>query len=100
MLPDSREELRENPIECDRQAPRHRHSLFLQDRLVNERQRKELKKAKASADRFEREVEKGEGDLTEPNNPLSTSIPKPGKVLAVMVCAIALVLLKRKTTPA
>ncbi len=63
--------------------------------LVDERQREELKKAEASEDRFEREVEKGEDDLSEPNNPLSTSIPEPGQVLGLMVCAIALILLKR-----
>jgi putative PEP-CTERM system integral membrane protein len=64
--------------------------------LVDERQREELKKAEASKDRFKREVEKGEDDLTEPNNPLSTSIPDPSQVLGLMLVAITFVFLKRK----
>ena len=64
--------------------------------LVDERQREELKKAEASEDRFEREVEKGEDALTEPGSPLSTSIPEPNQVLGLVMVAIALILLKRK----
>ncbi|MEO0768432.1 MAG: TIGR02921 family PEP-CTERM protein [Cyanobacteria bacterium J06649_4] len=66
--------------------------------LVDERQRELLREAEASADRFEREVEDGQDDLTQPGNPLqSASVPEPGQVLGLLVVAIALLSLKRKT---
>ncbi|MGC1306309.1 MAG: TIGR02921 family PEP-CTERM protein [Phormidesmis sp.] len=65
--------------------------------LVDERQKQLLKEAEAAEDRFDREVEDGQDNLTEPNNPLTASVPEPGQVLSLMVGAIALVLLKRKS---
>ena len=66
--------------------------------LVDERQREALRQAEADDDRFEREVEDGTDELTTPDNPMS--IPEPGQVLSLMVGAIALVLLKRKSKAA
>ena len=48
-------------------------------------------------DRFERAVEDGTDELTNPGNPMS--IPEPGSVMGVAVGAIALLLLKRKSKP-
>ncbi len=70
--------------------------------LVDERQREALRKAEAGEDRFEREVEDGQNDLTQPGNVLTASVPEPGQVLGVFLMAIALITLKRKsvrTTP-
>lgn len=64
--------------------------------LVDERQREALKAAEAGEDRFEREVEDGQDDLTQPGNPLAASVPEPSQVLSMAVGAIALILLKRK----
>ena len=70
--------------------------------LVDERQREALRKAEAGEDRFEREVEDGQNDLTQPGNVLAASVPEPGQVIGVFLMAIALITLKRKsvrTTP-
>ncbi len=67
--------------------------------LVDERQRELLKAAEAGEDRFDREVEDGQNDLTQPGNPLA-SVPEPGQALSLMVGAIALVLLKRRSQAA
>lgn len=67
--------------------------------LVDERQRELLRAAEASADRFEREVEDGQNELTQPGNPLA-SVPEPGQVLGLMVGAIALIFLKRRSQAA
>ena len=66
--------------------------------LVNDRQRELLRQAEANSDRFDREVEDGEDTLTQPNNLLNStaSVPEPEQVLGLGVCAIALILLKRK----
>lgn len=64
--------------------------------LVDERQRELLRAAEAGEDRFDREVEDGQNDLTAPGNPLA-SVPEPGQVLGLMVGAIALVFLKRRS---
>ncbi len=64
--------------------------------LVDERQRELLKAAEAGEDRFNREVEDGQDDLTNPGNPLAASVPEPGQVLSIAVGAIALIFLKRK----
>ena len=63
--------------------------------LVDERQKEALKAAEAGSDRFDREVEDGQDELTDPNNPLATSIPEPSQVLSILVGAIALIFLKR-----
>lgn len=66
--------------------------------LVDERQRALLREAEASKDRFDREVEDGQNDLTQPNNPLATaSVPEPSQVLGLAVVAIALIFLKRRS---
>ena len=66
--------------------------------LVDDRQKELLKEAEAGADRFERETEDGQDGLANPNNPLeAASIPEPGQVLGLLVCAIALITLKRKS---
>ena len=67
--------------------------------LVNDRQRELLRQAEAAADRFDREVEDGQDDLTNPSNPLnSVSVPEPGSVIAMGAIAAGLFLLKRKRT--
>lgn len=65
--------------------------------LVDERQKELLKAAEAGEDRFNREVEDGQDDLTQPDNPLTASIPEPSQVLSIAGCAAALLLLKRKS---
>jgi putative PEP-CTERM system integral membrane protein len=57
--------------------------------LVNDQQRQALKEAEAKSDRFEREVESGQEELTQPNNPLNAEgVPEPsqigGAVLAIL----------------
>ena len=64
--------------------------------LVNDRQRQLLAEAEANADRFDREVETGQDDLTDPNNPLNAvAVPEPGLVLGLLTTAATLVGLKR-----
>ncbi|MDJ0556178.1 MAG: TIGR02921 family PEP-CTERM protein [Microcoleaceae cyanobacterium MO_207.B10] len=54
--------------------------------LVNDEQREALKRAEAAADRFNRKVEDGKEQLTDPNNPLdAVSAPEPGMVLGMVV---------------
>jgi putative PEP-CTERM system integral membrane protein len=52
--------------------------------LVNDEQRQALKQAEAAADRFDRTVENGKEDLTQPNNPLNASVPEPGLVIGLI----------------
>jgi putative PEP-CTERM system integral membrane protein len=57
--------------------------------LVDERQREALRQAEAGDDRFQRTVEKGEEDLTQPDNPLnSVAVPEPGLGLGLAVVAL------------
>ena len=65
--------------------------------LVDERQREALKAAEAGEDRFSREVENGQDELSDPGSPLAASVPEPGQLLSLMVGAITLVLLKRRS---
>ena len=65
--------------------------------LVDERQREALKAAEAGEDRFARAVEDGQDELSDPGNPLSVSVPEPGQLLSLMLGAIALMLLKRRS---
>ncbi len=66
--------------------------------LVNDEQRRALAEAAAAADRFDREVEHGQEQLTQPFSPLQTggaaSVPEPS--LVVGFGAIALVLLVKR----
>lgn len=65
--------------------------------LVNERQRQLLAEAEASGDRFDREVETGKDELTDPNNPLNAvSVPEPSVVLGLGTVAATLAGLKRR----
>ena len=52
--------------------------------LVNDEQRRLLKEAEASEDRFDRKLESGKEDLTKPGNPLKSSVPESsnGLILA------------------
>ncbi|MEM1168832.1 MAG: TIGR02921 family PEP-CTERM protein [Cyanobacteria bacterium P01_H01_bin.35] len=59
--------------------------------LVNDEQREALKRAEAAADRFNRKVEDGKEQLTDPNNPLdAASVPEPGMVFGMVVMGIGL----------
>ncbi|RQH22599.1 TIGR02921 family PEP-CTERM protein [Okeania hirsuta] len=59
--------------------------------LVNDEQREALKRAEAAADRFNRKVEDGKEELTDPNNPLdAANVPEPGMVLGMVAMGIAL----------
>jgi putative PEP-CTERM system integral membrane protein len=65
--------------------------------LVNDRQRELLAQAEVSGDRFEREVEDGLDELTQPNNPLNVAtVPEPGNIVGMGVVAIALLLFTKK----
>ena len=67
--------------------------------LVNDEQREALKKAESEEDRFDRKVENGKEDLTQPNNPLtnsSTSIPEPRAIIGIIPIAIYLFTRRRK----
>lgn len=52
--------------------------------LVNDQQRQALKEAEAAADRFDRTVENGKENLTQPDNPLHASVPEPGLVIGLI----------------
>jgi putative PEP-CTERM system integral membrane protein len=66
--------------------------------LVNDRQRELLAQAEVSGDRFEREVEDGLDQLTQPNNPLNVAtVPEPGNVVGMGIVAIALLLFTRNS---
>ncbi|MBE9179087.1 TIGR02921 family PEP-CTERM protein [Oculatella sp. LEGE 06141] len=67
--------------------------------LVNDRQRELLKQAEASSDRFNREIESGNDELTQPNNPLNAvAVPEPGNVVGMGALAIGfLVFAKRRS---
>lgn len=59
--------------------------------LVNDEQRKALKEAEASTDRFDRKVEDGKEQLNKPNNPFhTTDVPEPSTIAGWIVVAIAL----------
>ncbi|MDX2098620.1 MAG: TIGR02921 family PEP-CTERM protein [Leptolyngbyaceae cyanobacterium bins.59] len=64
--------------------------------LVNDQQREELKKAEARKDRFDREVEKGSENLSNPLQPMTVSgVPEPEEWLLMIVGAIGLVVAVR-----
>jgi putative PEP-CTERM system integral membrane protein len=65
--------------------------------LVNDRQRELLRQAEAGGDRFHREVENGQDNLTQPNNLLNvTSVPEPSAVVGLGGVAIALLFVARR----
>jgi putative PEP-CTERM system integral membrane protein len=61
--------------------------------LVNDQQRQELKQAEAKSDRFDRTVETGEEQLTQPNNPMVSAVPEPSEWLLIGLGAIGLSLI-------
>lgn len=64
--------------------------------LVNDRQRELLRQAEANRDRFNREVENGQDELTQPGNPLNVSVPEPSDVVGLGTVAIGLVVWARR----
>jgi putative PEP-CTERM system integral membrane protein len=64
--------------------------------LVNDEQRRQLQEAEAQSDRFEREVESGQEQLTKPFNPLnaagenSAAIPEPSTIGGVILAIVGL----------
>ncbi|NEQ38649.1 MAG: TIGR02921 family PEP-CTERM protein [Okeania sp. SIO3I5] len=65
--------------------------------LVNDEQREALKLAEAAADRFNRKVEDGKEQLSNPNNPLdAASVPEPGMVFGMVAMGFFLFILKKK----
>ncbi|HEY9782191.1 MAG TPA: hypothetical protein V6D09_18870 [Leptolyngbyaceae cyanobacterium] len=69
--------------------------------LVNEQQRQQLKLAQANRDRFNREVESGQEQLSQPANPFTVSgVPEPEEWMLIGIVAIALLFLayRRQST--
>ncbi|MEB3829588.1 TIGR02921 family PEP-CTERM protein [Phormidium sp. CCY1219] len=64
--------------------------------LVNEAQKQELKEAESKSDRFDREVEDGQEQLTQPNDPLNVAVPEPHQWLGTIAAIGLLILAKRK----
>jgi putative PEP-CTERM system integral membrane protein len=64
--------------------------------LVNDEQRQALKEAEAAADRFDRSVENGKENLTQPMNPLHASVPEPGLVLGLMAVGFLFLIPRQK----
>ena len=65
--------------------------------LVNDEQREALKLAEAATDRFNRKVEDGKEQLTDPNNPLnSVSVPEPGVVLGMIAMGFFLFIMEAR----
>ena len=62
--------------------------------LVNERQEQDLDEAEAASDRFDREVESGVEDLSDPFDPMTVSgVPEPEEWMLLGIVAIAVVVL-------
>lgn len=65
--------------------------------LVNDAQKELLKQAESKSDRFEREVETGVEQLSQPSNPFQVSgVPEPGVWILLGIVAIALLLVSQK----
>ncbi len=65
--------------------------------LVNEQQRQQLKLAQANRDRFNRKVESGQEQLTQPTNPFTVSgVPEPEEWMLISIVAIALLFLAQR----
>lgn len=65
--------------------------------LVNDQQREALKRAEQQSDRFNRKVENGNEQLTQPFNPFNISgVPEPEEWMLMGMVAIALVLISRR----
>lgn len=65
--------------------------------LVNDQQREALKRAEAQSDRFKREVESGQEELSQPFNPFTVSaVPEPEEWMLLGMVAIALLFIIRR----
>lgn len=65
--------------------------------LVNDQQREQLRRAEADKDRFNREVESGHEQLSQPSNPFTVSgVPEPEEWMLMGIVAIALLFIARK----
>ncbi|HEY9603151.1 MAG TPA: TIGR02921 family PEP-CTERM protein, partial [Allocoleopsis sp.] len=65
--------------------------------LVNDQQRQALKQAEQKSDRFNREVENGNEQLTQPNNPFNVSgVPEPEEWMLMGLIAIALLFISKR----
>jgi putative PEP-CTERM system integral membrane protein len=63
--------------------------------LVNERQKEALKKAEEAKDRFDREIESGEEEVSQPSNPLSVSgTPEPHEWILIGIVILMLLYVK------
>lgn len=56
--------------------------------LVNDAQREALKQAEAQRDRFQREVESGKEELSQPFSPMNSAIPEPSTWAGIILVAI------------
>ena len=68
--------------------------------LVNDEQRQALKEAEEKDDRFEREVEDGKEELSQPNDPFSVPVPEPKVWFGSIGAIVFLIVLKRKRAKA
>ncbi len=65
--------------------------------LVKEQQRQQLKLAQANRARFNREVESGQEQLSQPANPFTVSgVPEPEEWMLIGIVAIALLFLAHR----
>jgi putative PEP-CTERM system integral membrane protein len=64
--------------------------------LVNDQQREALRQAEGREDRFDREVETGHEDLTQPHNPLNTAVPEPSSAVAILIVGAIVMLYVRR----
>lgn len=65
--------------------------------LVNDQQREALRKAEQQSDRFERKVETGKEQLSQPSNPFNVSgVPEPEEWMLLGIIAIALLFIVRR----
>ncbi|PSN19804.1 PEP-CTERM sorting domain-containing protein [filamentous cyanobacterium CCP5] len=67
--------------------------------LVDERQREALREAELASDRFDRQVEDGKDQLTQPNNPFSNpaSAPEPGMAIGLAIVGTVLWTARRRS---
>jgi len=68
--------------------------------LVNDRQRENLAAAEQRDDRFDREVEDGSENLTEPSSVMATPVPETGMVVGIVLASGLLLGALRRRYPA
>lgn len=64
--------------------------------LVNEEQKRQLKEAESSSDRFEREIEDGTEELQQPEDLMSVPVPEPHQWVGMIAATGLLIFAKRK----